>query len=147
MFPSTIGVGATLVDMRNVSGNVGQGAPSRQSFHQALVENIPSAIPSFLVPLVQSQKTTRGLKRSKRYQGTSLPSSTEDYDKNEGRPHLDENGICDAEGSRCTKKLVLTRDDNLRLRSVTPQTDDDLSIDDCEEDRRCVETNDPTVRI
>ena len=60
-------MGATLVGVRNVSGNVGQGAPSRQSFRQALVENIPSAIPSTSVLLVQSQRTMRGLKRLKRY--------------------------------------------------------------------------------
>ena len=48
----TVGVGATLVGMQNVSRNVGQGTPSRQSFHRALVENIPSAIPSTSVPLV-----------------------------------------------------------------------------------------------
>ena len=63
----TIGVGATLVGMCNVSGNVGQGAPSHQSFRQALVENIPNAIPSTSVPFVQSQRTTRRLKHSKRY--------------------------------------------------------------------------------
>ena len=140
-------MGATLVGMHNVFGNVGQGAPSRQSFCRALVENIPSAIPSTSVPLIQSQRTTRGLKCSKRYRGTSLPFSAEDYDKDEGRPHLDKNGIRDMEGSGRTKKLVLTRDDNLHLRSVTPQTDDDLNTDDSEEDPRCVETNDPTVRI
>ena len=100
-----------------------------------------------MVPLLQSQRTTRGLRHSKRYQGTSLPFSTEDYDKDEDRPRLNENGIRDAEGSRRTKKLVLTTNDNLCLRSVTPQTDDDLSTDDSKEDPRCVETNDPTVRI
>ena len=100
-----------------------------------------------LVPLVQSQRTTRGLKRSKRYHGTLLSFSAKDYDKDEGRSRLDENGIRDAEGFHCTKKLVLTRDDNLHLRSVTPQTDDDLSTNDSEEDPRCVETNDLIVRI
>ena len=83
----------------------------------------------------------------KRFQGTSLPFSTEDYDKDEGRPRLDKNGIREAKGSRCTKKLVLTRDDNLHLRSVILQLDDDLSMDDFEQESRCVETNDPTVRI
>ena len=115
-----IGVDATLVGMRNVFGNVGQGAPSCQSFRRALVENIPSAIPSTLVPLLRSQRTMRGLKRSKREQRTSLPFSTEDYDKDECEPRLDENGIHDAEGSHRMKKLVLTRDDNLCFRSVTP---------------------------
>ena len=73
--------------------------------------------------------------------------TTEDYDESKGRPHLDENGIRDAEGSRRTKKLVATRAKNLRLRSVSPQTDDDLSTEDSEEDPRCVEANDPTMGI
>lgn len=93
------------------------------------------------------QRITRGVKRRKRYQGTALRFSADDYDETEGRPPLDENGIRDPEGSRRTKKLVVTRDDNLRLRSVSPQTDDDMSTDDSEEDPRCVEANDPTVRI
>ena len=62
-------------------------------------------------------------------------------------PHLDENGICNAEGSHRTKKLVVTRAENLLLRSESPQTDDDLSTEDSKEDPRCVEANDPTVRI
>ena len=73
--------------------------------------------------------------------------STEDYDESEGRPHLDKNGIRGAEGSRRTKKLVATRVENLRFRSVSPQTNDDLSIEDSEEDPRCVKANDPTVQI
>ena len=77
----------------------------------------------------------------------ALRFTAEDYDESEGRPHLDENGIRDVEGSRCTKKLVVTSAQNLRLRSVSPQTDDDLSIEDSKEDPRCVEANDPTVRI
>ena len=64
----------------------------------------------------------------------ALRFTVEDYDESEGRPHLDENGIRDAEGSRHTKKLVVTRAENLRLRSVSPQTDDDLSTEDSEED-------------
>ena len=71
----------------------------------------------------------------------------EDYDESEGRPHLDENGIRDAEGSLRTKKLVVTRAEIFCLRSVSPQTNDDLSTKDSEEDPRCVEANDPTVRI
>ena len=62
----------------------------------------------------------------------------EDYDESKGRPHLDEKGIHDEEGSRRTKKLVVTKDDNLRLRSESPQIDDDLSVKDSEEDPRCV---------
>ena len=73
--------------------------------------------------------------------------SAEDYDESEGRPHLDENGIRDAEGSRHTKKLVVTRAQNLRLRSMSPQINDDLRTEDFEEDPRCVEANDPIVRI
>ena len=73
--------------------------------------------------------------------------SAEDYDESEGRPHLDENGIRDAEGSCRTKKLVVTRAENLHLKSVSLQIDDDLSTKDSEEDPRCVEANDPTVRI
>ena len=95
------------------------------------------------------QRTTRGVKRTrKRYQGRSLPFTAEDYNEDEGRPHLDENGIHDAQGSRPTKKIIISqRDRELRLRSATPQTDDDFSTDESEEDPRCVEANDPTVRI
>ena len=42
----------------------------------------------------------------------ALRFTAEDYDESEGRPHLDENGIRDAEGSRRTKKLVVTRAEN-----------------------------------
>ena len=73
--------------------------------------------------------------------------SAEDYDESEGRPHLDENGICDTEGSRRTKKLVVTRDENFLLRNKSPQANDDLSTEDSEEDPRCVEANDPIVWI
>ena len=73
--------------------------------------------------------------------------TAKDYDKSEGRPHLDENGIRDAEGSHHTKKLVVTRDENLCLRSESPQRDDDLSTEDSKEDPRCIEANDPAVRI
>ena len=77
----------------------------------------------------------------------ALQFSVEDYDESEGRPHLDENGIRDAEGSRRIKKLVVTRAENLHLRNVSPQTHDDLSTKDSEEDPWCVEANDPTIRI
>ena len=50
----------------------------------------------------------------------ALQFCTEVYDESKGRPHLDENGICDAEGSRRTKNLVVTKDDNLHLRSESP---------------------------
>ena len=81
------------------------------------------------------------------HQDMALQFSAEDYDESEGRPHLDENGIRDAEGSHRTKKLVVTRAENLRLKSVSPQMDDDLSTEDSEEDPWCVEANDPTVQI
>jgi hypothetical protein len=115
-------VGATLVAIHNVSSRGRGGGRHR---------------------------TTRGVKRTrKRYQGRSLPFTAEDYNEDEGRPHLDENGIQDAEGSRPTRKIIISqRDRELRLRSATPQTDDDFSTDESEEDPRCVEANDPTVRI
>ena len=78
------------------------------------------------------QRITRGMKRRKMHQGMALRFIVEDYDESEGRPHLDENGIRDAEGSHRTKKLVVTRAENLRFRSVSPQTDDDLSTEDSE---------------
>ena len=56
------------------------------------------------------QRTTRGVKRTrKRYQGRSLPFITEDYNEYEGRPHLDANDIHDAEGSRPTKKIIISQ--------------------------------------
>ena len=66
-------------------------------------------------------------------------STDSDYNESEGRPHLDENGIRDAESSRRTRTLVVTRAENLRLWSVSPQTDDGLSTEDFEEDPGCVE--------
>ena len=93
------------------------------------------------------QRITRGMKRRKRHQGMALLFSAEDYDESEGRSHLDENGIRDAEGFRRTKKLVVTRAENLHLKSVSPQIDDDLSTEDFKEDPQCVEANDPTIRI
>jgi hypothetical protein len=95
------------------------------------------------------QRTTRGVKRTrKRYQGRLLPFIAKDYNEDEGRPHLDENDIQDAKGSRQTKKIIFSqRDRELHLRSATPQTDDDFSTDESEEDPRCVEANDLTIRI
>ena len=95
------------------------------------------------------QRTTRGVKRTRmRYQGRSLLFTAEDYNEDEGRPHLDENGIQDAEGSRSTKKIIISQlDRELHLQCGTPQTDDDFSTDESEENPRCVEGNDPTVRI
>ena len=66
------------------------------------------------------QRITRGMKRRKRHQGMTLWFSAKDYNENEGRPHLDENGIRDTEGFHRTKKLVVTKDENLRLRNESP---------------------------
>jgi hypothetical protein len=95
----------------------------------------------------ERRRTTRGVKRLRRYQGRSLPFTGEEYDPSDGRPNLDDNGIRDASGSRPTKKLVVSRDDTLRLRSISLQTDDDNSTDESDEDPRCVEANDPTIRL
>ena len=95
------------------------------------------------------QRTTRDVKHTrKRYQRRSFSFTVEDYNEDDDRPHLDENGIHDAKGSRPTKKIIISQHDReLHLRSATPQTDDDFSTDESEEDPRCVEANDPTVRI
>ena len=62
-------------------------------------------------------------------------------------PHLDEHGIRDVESSQRTKKLVTGRG-SLRLRSVSPQEeDDDMSTKESDVDLQCIEPNDPTVRI
>ena len=58
------------------------------------------------------QRTTRGVKRTrKKYQGRLLPFTVEDYNEDEGRSHLDENDIHDAEGSRPTKKIIILQRD------------------------------------
>ena len=91
-------------------------------------------------------RITRGTR--KRYQGISLPFTAEEYNEDGGRPHLDENGIHDAEGSRPTKKIIISQHDReLHLRSATPQSDDDFRTKESEEDPRCGEANDPTVQI
>ena len=65
----------------------------------------------------------------------------------DGMPYLDEHGIHDVESSQRTKKLVTGRG-SLRLRSVSPQEeDDDMSTEESDVDPRCMELNDPTVRI
>lgn len=93
------------------------------------------------------RRITRGVKRRRRYQGRAFRFAGEDYDPSDGRPNLDNNGIRDVEGSRPTKKLVVTRDDRLHLRTASPQSDDDESTDESDEDPRCMEANDPTVRF
>ena len=45
------------------------------------------------------EKTAKRVKCWKRYQGTSLLFTIEDYNENEGRPHLDKNGIHNVDGS------------------------------------------------
>ena len=71
----------------------------------------------------------------------------DDYDVADGMPHLDEHGIHDVESSQRTKKLVTGRG-SLCLRSVSPQEeDDDMSTEESDVDPRCMEPNDPTVRI
>ena len=95
-------------------------------------------------------RTTRGVKCTmKRYQGRSFPFTAEDCNEDQGRPHLDENfGIHDVEGSWPTKKIIISQHDReFHLWSATPQTNDDFSTDESEEDPRCIEANDPIVRI
>ena len=82
-----------------------------------------------------------------RYQGRQTPFVGDDYDVADGMLHLDEHGIRDVESSQRTKKLVTGRG-SLRLRSVSPQEDDDnMSTEESDVDLRCMEPNDPTVRI
>ena len=92
-------------------------------------------------------RTTRGAKRQRRYQGRQTPFVGDDYDVTDGMPHLDEHGIRDVESSQRTKKLVTGRG-SLRLRSVSPQEDNDnISTKESDVDLWCMEPNDPTVRI
>jgi Protein of unknown function (DUF 659)/hAT family C-terminal dimerisation region len=93
------------------------------------------------------RRTTRGIKRRCRNQGRATQFVGEDYDPSDGRPNLDDNGICDAEGSRPTRRLVVTRNLNICLQSTSPQSDDNETTDESDEDPRCVEANDPTVRM
>ena len=95
----------------------------------------------------QCLRTTRGAKRRKRYQGQQTPFVGDDYNVADCMPHLDEHGIHDVESSQRTKKLFTGRG-SLRLRSVSPQEDDDnMSTVESDVDPRCMEPNDPTVRI
>ena len=132
----------TIYDV-STSQNESQSVPCGNAPNESTTNQVRSSRGS----MGAGQRITRGMKRRKRHQGMALRFTTEDYDESKGRPHLDENGIRDAEGSRRTKKLVVTRAENLRLRSVGPQTDDDLSTEDSEEDPRCIEANDPTIWI
>ena len=114
--------------------------------------NSPSSLPRAIshsdAPLEPPcLQTTRGAKRRRRYQGRRTPFVANDYDVADGMPHLDEHGIRDVESSQRTKKLVTGRG-SLRLRSVSPQEeDDDMSTEESDVDPRYMEPNDPTVRI
>ena len=110
--------------------------------------NPPHGISHLDAPLEpQRLRTTRGAKRRMRYQGRQTPFVGDDYDVTDGMPHLDEHGIRDVESSQQTKKLV-TRRGSLRLRSVSPQEDDDnISTEESDVDSRYMEPNDPTVNI
>ena len=134
---------ATTINDVGTSQNKNQFVPCENAANDSTRNQVRSNCGSIGL----GQRIIRGMKCQKRHQSMALWFGTEDYDESEGRPHLDENGIRDAEGSRHTKKLVVTRDDNLRLRSKSPQTDDDLSTEDSEEDPKCIEANDPIVRI
>ena len=133
---------STIYDA-GTSQNKSQSVPCGNAPNESTTNQVRSSRES----MGAGQRITRGMKRQKRHQGMALRFTAEDYDESEGRPHLDDNGIRDAEGSHRTKKLVVTRAENLRLRSMSPQTDDDLSTEDSEEDPRCVEANDPTIWI
>ena len=134
---------ATTINDASTSQNESQYVPCENAPNESTTNQVRSNHGSIGV----GQRITRGMKHRKRHQGMALRFSAEDYDESAGRPYLDENGIRDAEGSCRTKKLAVTRAENLHLRSVSPQTDDDLSTEDSEEDPQCVEANDPTVRI
>ena len=73
--------------------------------------------------------------------------SAYDYENFEGRPHHDENRIHDRKGSRCMKKLIITKDEDLHLKTKILHLDDDMNTNDSTENRRCNEANDLTVQI
>ncbi len=124
----------------------GRGQAATNIYGVPLPTNIGDVATSSRANGIGRRRTTRGVKRA-RYQGRPIRFVGEDYDPSDGRPNLDENGLCDVEGSRPTRRLVVTRDERLRLRAVTPRSDDDESTDDSDEDPRCLEANDPTVRL
>ena len=134
---------ATTIYDAGPSQNESQSIPCGNAPNESTTNQVQSNRGS----IGAGQRIPRGMKCRKRHQGMALWFSAEDYDESKGRTHLDENGIRDAEGSCHTKKLVVTRAENLRLRSMSPQTDDDLSTEDSKKDPRCIEANDPTVRI
>ena len=71
----------------------------------------------------------------------------DDYDVTDGMSHLDEHGIRDVESSQQIKKLVIGRG-SLRLRSVSPEKDDDdMSTKESDMNSQCMEPNDPTIHV
>ena len=70
----------------------------------------------------------------------------DDYDITDGMLHLDEHGIRNVESSQRIKKLI-TRRGSLRLQSVNPEDDNDMSIGESNVDPRCIEPNDPIDRF
>ena len=134
-----IAMPSTLPLIRVVRSEVGQ---------LSSLSNLPRGISHSDAPLEsQHLRTTRGAKRRRRYQGRQTPFVSDDYDVTDGMPYLDEHGIRDVESSQRTKKLVTGRG-SLRFRSVSPQEDDDnMSTEESNVDPRCMEPNDPIVRI
>jgi hypothetical protein len=125
----------------------GRGEPTTNTNEVASITKTGNVASSSKASNMGHRRTTRGVKRQCRYQGRAYRFAGDDYDPSDGRPNLDENGVRDIDGSRPTRRLVVTRDERLRLRSVSPQSDDDESTDDSDEDPRCIEANDPTVRF
>lgn len=134
--PHMSGVGATLLSLSQSRDNIQTrttGAPTRRPLTRLRVraENSQSSIP-FNTPdlptteLVGGSNTRgRGLKRLSRRMPRSFVGLHDDT-----RPRLDANGIRDASGSRPTKKIITSNPRTLRLRTVSPGPDDDVSSDD-----------------
>ena len=128
------------------SAGHGRCEPPADTHGIALPTETRNIASSSRVNAMGRRRTTKGVKRS-RYQGRPTQFVGEDYDPNDGRPNWDESGLRDVEGSRPTMRLVVTQGERLRLRAATPRSDDDESTDESYEDPRCVEANDPTVRV
>ena len=135
------------------SGIGGRGLTSSSDADINEVVDVPTTLPhcggasSSIASGSGRRRTTRGTKRHRRNQGIAMPFIGENYDPSDGRPNLDDDGIRDVDGSRPTRRLVIGRDDNLQLRSGTPQSDDGESTDESDVDPRCIEENDPTIRM
>lgn len=65
-------------------------------------------------------------------------------EEGDSRPRLDETRTIHESGSRKTKKLITGNGGGLRLRSQTPQSDDDLYTSDNSSRSREEAPNDPT---